>query len=44
MLLYMYTDKLFGKAMAMDIGTTKGDKAYVITYFAEPTDGWHSEK
>jgi hypothetical protein len=37
MLQYTYTDKLFGKAMAMDIGTTKRDKAYVISYFAEPT-------
>jgi hypothetical protein len=36
MLQYMFTDRLFGNGMAMDIGITKGDKAYVISYFAEP--------
>jgi hypothetical protein len=36
LLKYTFTDKLFGKGMAMDIGTTNGHKAYVLSYFAEP--------
>ena len=36
MLKYTYTDILFGKGMGIDIGTTKGNKDYVISYFAEP--------
>jgi hypothetical protein len=36
MLRYQYTDQLFGKAMAMDIGMTKGGKLYVLSYSAEP--------
>jgi len=36
MLKYQYTDQLFGKAMAMDIGMTKAGKLYVLTYSAEP--------
>ncbi len=36
MLKYEYTDQLFGKAMAMDIGMTKGGKLYVLSYSAEP--------
>jgi eukaryotic-like serine/threonine-protein kinase len=35
-LKYLYTDQLFGKAMAMDIGMTKAGKLYVLTYSAEP--------
>ena len=36
MLKYTYTDMLFGKGMRIDIGTTSGNKLYVISYFAEP--------
>jgi eukaryotic-like serine/threonine-protein kinase len=36
MFKYQYTDQLFGKAMAMDIGMTKAGKLYVLTYSAEP--------
>jgi hypothetical protein len=36
MLVYKYTDLVFGKAMAMDIGMTNGDKVYVLSYLAEP--------
>ena len=36
LLKYTFTDKLFGKGMGVDIGTTTGNKAYVLTYFAEP--------
>ncbi|MGB7954302.1 MAG: PsbP-related protein [Candidatus Nitrosopolaris sp.] len=36
LLKYTFTDKLFGKGMAMDIGTTNGHNAYVHSYFAEP--------
>jgi hypothetical protein len=36
MLKYQYTDRLFGKAMAMDIGLTKAGKLYVLSYSAEP--------
>ncbi|MDQ6668774.1 MAG: hypothetical protein M3Y53_11205 [Thermoproteota archaeon] len=35
-LVYKYTDLVFGKAMAMDIGMTNGDKVYVLSYLAEP--------
>jgi hypothetical protein len=30
------TDLVFGKAMAMDIGMTNGDKVYVLSYLADP--------
>jgi hypothetical protein len=36
LLNYTFTDKLYGKGMGVDIGTTTGNKAYVLTYFAEP--------
>ncbi len=36
LLKYTFTDKLFGKGMGVDIGTTTRNKAYVLTYFAEP--------
>jgi hypothetical protein len=36
MLVYKYTDLVFGKAMAMDIGMTNGDKVYVLSYLADP--------
>ena len=36
MLVYKYTDLVFGKAMAMDIGMTNSDKVYVLSYLAEP--------
>ncbi|MGB6673565.1 MAG: hypothetical protein WBE34_14130 [Candidatus Nitrosopolaris sp.] len=36
MLMYKYTDLVFGKAMAMDIGMTNGCNVYVISYLAEP--------
>ena len=36
MLLYKYTDLVFGKAMAMDIGIRNGDKVYILSYLAEP--------
>jgi hypothetical protein len=35
-LKYQYTDQLFGKAMATDIGMTKAGKLYVLSYLAEP--------
>ena len=37
LLKHTFTDKLFGKGMAMDIGTTHGHNAYVLSYFTEPT-------
>jgi len=36
LLNYTFTDKVFGKGMGVDIGITTGNKAYVLTYFAEP--------
>jgi hypothetical protein len=36
MLLYKYTDLVFGKAMAMDIGVPNGDKVFVLSYLADP--------
>ena len=38
MLKYAYTDLLFGKGMGIDIGTTTGNKGYIISYFAEPAN------
>jgi len=35
MLEYKYTDLVFGKAMAMDIGVTNGDKVFVLSYLAD---------
>jgi hypothetical protein len=35
MLLYKYTDLVFGKAIAMDIGIRNGDKVYILSYLAE---------
>jgi hypothetical protein len=32
LLNYTFTDKLYGKGMGVDIGTTTGNKAYVLTY------------
>jgi PsbP-like protein len=37
MLVYKYTDLVFGKAMAMDIGMENGDKVYILSYLAEPS-------
>ena len=36
MLEYKYTDLVFGKAMAMDIGVPNGDKVFVLSYLADP--------
>jgi hypothetical protein len=36
LLVYKYTDLVFGKAMTMDIGMTNGDKVYVLSYLADP--------
>src|SRR6266849_655206 len=36
LLVYKYTDLVFGKAMAMDIGMTNGYNVYVLSYLADP--------
>ena len=36
MLVYKYTDLVFGKAMAMDSVVTNSDKVYVLSYLAVP--------
>ncbi|HYT01396.1 MAG TPA: hypothetical protein VEL70_00720, partial [Candidatus Acidoferrum sp.] len=40
MLVYKYTDLVFGRAMAMDIGLLNGDKIYVLLYLADPPKFW----
>ena len=36
LLVYKYTDLVFGKAMAMDIGMPNGYNVYVLSYLADP--------
>jgi hypothetical protein len=36
MLLYTYTDKLFGRVKAMDLGFISGGNAFIISYFGDP--------
>ena len=40
MLVYKYTDLVFGRAMAMDIGLLNGDKIYVLSFLADPPKFW----
>ena len=36
MLQYIYTDKLFGRVKAMDLGFISGGNAFIISYFGDP--------
>jgi hypothetical protein len=37
MLQYIYTDKLFGRVKAMDLGFINGGNAFIISYFGDPS-------
>jgi len=37
MLRYIYTDKLFGRVKAMDLGFIRGGNAFIISYFGDPS-------
>ena len=37
-LLYTYTDRLFGRVKAMDLGFISGGNAFVISYFGDPSN------